>query len=394
MSEQGDARSDLVALRGIPVRGPLEQTATAVPLREVAADQWPLSPPRLDIAEGDRIAFLSIDPETGQWMARVGASSQRIEFASPAFRFRVDLPAWILIALLPLAGIGIGLLLSIRLSRSVTRPVSELAEAARAIGKRELGYRVRARGSRELADLAESFNRMAEALERAETVRRHLMADVAHELRTPLTVLEGNVRAMLDGVRPLEESRVAALLEETHHLRRLVEDLRLLMQAEVEQLLLVRTTVDLAILVRETNDHFGPLAEAKGIALRAELDGDLVHPALDADRVLQVLHNLVANALAHTSRGGTITIAARRTADPPAVSFAVQDDGEGISPEALAHVFDRFYRSGGALGRDRGGAGLGLVIVRAIVQAHAGSVTAESMGVGRGSRFTVVLPLT
>jgi signal transduction histidine kinase len=112
----------------------------------------------------------------------------------------------------------------------VTRPISDLVHAARAIGGRDLHYRVKSEGSQEQQDLAQSFNRMAEELERAETVRRNLMADVAHELRTPLTILDGNLRAMLDGVRPLDEAGIAALMEETHHLNRLVEDLRLLSQ--------------------------------------------------------------------------------------------------------------------------------------------------------------------
>jgi signal transduction histidine kinase len=415
VSEQGDARQDLAAWAeftapdieppgelipayategaeslGADLRGP---TATAVVPSGGGASVWPLAATRLDAGTDRQPPFLSINPDTGLWTTRIGPNLQRIEIAAPVFRFRVDLPAWIVIASLPMLGIAIGLVLSVSLSRSVTQPVSELAQAARAIGQRELGYRVKSRGSRELADLAESFNRMAEALERAEAVRRNLVADVAHELRTPLTVLEGNLRAMLDGVRPLNEEGVATLVEETHHLNRLVDDLRLLSQSEADRLPLSLTQVNLADLIQKAVAPFSPLAEERGIRMRFRLEGDLVHPRLDADRVTQVIHNLVANALGHTPNGGQVTISACRMEDLPGLRLAVEDTGEGMPPEALEHVFDRFYRTSPSRGRDRGGAGLGLAIVRAIVQAHGGSVTAESEGLGRGSRFHVILPI-
>jgi signal transduction histidine kinase len=276
----------------------------------------------------------------------------------------------------------------------VTRPISDLVHAARAIGGRDLHYRVKSEGSQEQQDLAQSFNRMAEELERAETVRRNLMADVAHELRTPLTILDGNLRAMLDGVRPLDEAGIAALMEETHHLNRLVEDLRLLSQAEAEKLTLFRTPVDLEDLVQETIAHFSPLAGEQGVVLNVGLDRDLQHPALDSDRILQVLHNLVANALAHTPRGGRITVTARRADHPRGIRVAVEDDGEGIAPEALAHMFERFYLAGSLPASDRRGAGLGLAIVKALVEAHGGAVSAESGGTWQGSTFTVELPIS
>lgn len=394
VAKVGDARATLAAPREIPSAEAVGRAAPTVPSLTAPGEEseWPLPPSILDRDSTGRIPILAVDPVTGEAMSQVRADLQRVVLTSPVFHFRVDLPAGIVIGSLPLFGLGAGLLLSVWMSRSVTRPISDLAHAARAIGERDLGYRVKSEGSQELQDLAQSFNRMAGELERAEAVRRNLMADVAHELRTPLTILDGNLRAMLDGVRPLDEDGIATLMEETHHLNRLVEDLRLLSQAEAEKLTLSQTRADLADLVRETTAHFSPLTKEREIGLEARLDGELVHPTLDADRILQVLHNLVANALAHTPRGGRITISLWRADDPPRACIAVEDNGAGIATEALAHVFDRFYRAGSLPSGDRGGAGLGLAIVRALVEAHGGTVRAASQGPGQGSTFTVDLP--
>ena len=363
---------------------------------------------------------LLFDPETGAWTGLVTKAVERIVFTSPIFKFRVDLPAWIVIGSLPLFGLLLGFILSMVLSRSVTRPVAQLAEAARAVGKRELGYRVEAKGSQELVDLARSFNRMAEELESAETNRRNLMADVAHELRTPLTVLEGNLRAILDGVRELSEEEIALLYEQSHHLNRLVDDLRELSLAEAAQLSLDCQEVNLALLVKETVAHFDLVAQEKGIQLTAKLDESLVHPCLDENRIRQVLHNLLSNAFRYTPRGGRVAISAKRSADSSALEISVTDNGAGIPPKELRHIFDRFYRAKTASGSQpdgtkkvllqerpasaskrpyrrngstqNGGSGLGLAIAKAIVELHGGQIRARSKGAGKGSTFSFSLP--
>jgi signal transduction histidine kinase len=332
------------------------------------------------------------DPVNGLWTGLATNGLERIVLTSRVFQFRVDLPAWLVIGSLPLIGLLTGLALSVVMSRSITRPVSQLAEAAKAIGQHNLGHRVRAKGSREIAELTQSFNRMAEDLERAETTRRNLMADVAHELRTPLTVLEGNLRALLDGVRPLGEDEVALLYEQTHHLNRLVDDLRELSLAEADQLTLDLAPTDLGELVHETVAHFELVARERDIELSSESSGDPVHPALDGQRVRQVLHNLLSNAIQHTPGGGRVHVAVMRLEDGTALEIAVTDTGEGISPADLPHVFDRFYRTDQARARDRGGTGLGLAIARAIVEALGGTILAESPGAMQGSTFVMRLP--
>jgi signal transduction histidine kinase len=240
-------------------------------------------------------------------------------------------------------------------------------------------------------EVAQAFNEMAAALEGAETLRRNLLADVAHELRTPLSVLQGNLRAILDDVYALDKAEVARLYDETRLLSRLVNDLHALAQAEAGQLALNRQPTQLAELVQSTATAFGAAADAKGVSLNWQIPADLPPVMADPARLTQVLHNLLDNALRHTPAGGSIAL--RAGCDDGDVWLAVQDSGEGISPQDLPHVFDRFYRADLARSRATGGAGLGLAIVRAIVEAHGGGVSAASPGEpGQGSTFTLRLP--
>ena len=349
--------------------------------------------PRVDPVTGERIPVLAYDPEIGQWIAEIPSGVQRVILSSPVVKFRVDMPAWLVLGSLPLFSLFIGIIMSIWMSRSVTRPISQLAQATHAVGQRDLGYRVSTKGSQELQDLAQSFNRMAEDLERAELTRHNLMADIAHELRTPLSVLEGNLRAMLDGVHEKNEEEVALLYEQTYHLNRLVEDLRELSLAEADQLSLNLREVDLAQLVKDTIAHFEILAHEHGIQLSAELVEPLVHPSLDDHRMRQVLHNLLSNAIRYTPKGGAVSVSVKILSDNNALVISVADTGAGISPEELPHIFDRFNRTGEGLRSARDGTGLGLAIVKAIVEAQGGSVTAHSGGKNQGSIFTIQFPI-
>lgn len=292
------------------------------------------------------------------------------------------------------AGIS-AIIFGIVMSRSLTRPLNSLAAAARDIGAHNLSRRVEEKGSSEMVAVARAFNEMAADLDEAEQLRRNLLADVAHELRTPLSVLQGNLRAILDEVYPLDQSEMARLYEHTRLLSRLVNDLHELAQAEARQLPLDLQETNLSRLVATTAETFRPSAEAKGITLTTELPADLPSVHIDAARITQVLQNLLANALRHTPAEGTITI--RAEANPETVQLAIADTGDGIPPEHLPHIFDRFYRADPARSRDRGGAGLGLAIARAIIEAHGGQITVASEGVlgGKpGSTFTIHLPLS
>ncbi|MFZ1753189.1 MAG: ATP-binding protein [Caldilineaceae bacterium] len=285
----------------------------------------------------------------------------------------------------------LGLLFGVLASRNLAAPLNRLAVAARAIGARNLDYRVPVQGSTEIREVAESFNKMAANLQSAESLRRNLLADVAHELRTPLTVLQGNLQAILEDVYPLDKGEVVRLHDQTRHLHRLVNDLHELAQAEARQLPLQTQTLDLNALVREAVDFFGPVAEEESVTLELVTTAVALPIQGDRARLMQVLQNLLNNSLRHTPAEGKIEIAVRPQAG--GVEIAIEDTGEGISAEDLPHIFERFYRSGKARDRDSGGTGLGLAIVRALVDAHDGRVTVESDGRGTGSRFAIWLPI-
>jgi two-component system sensor histidine kinase BaeS len=268
----------------------------------------------------------------------------------------------------------------------IGRPLDDLVDAA---GRVEGGdYRVRVaapvRGPRALRDLVRGFNTMVARLEGDEAQRRSLLADVSHELRTPISVVQGNLEAILDGVYPADRAHLEPLLDETRVLTRLVDDLRTLALADAGTLALNREPTDLAVLVADVAASFRAAA-ADGrleIAARAR---DLPLVDVDPIRIREVVSNLVANAIGHTPAGGSVTIAADRSGEE--ILMRVSDTGAGIPPELLPHVFERFAR-----GPESRGSGLGLAIARGLVEAHGGTIEAESQP-GRGTTFTVRLPL-
>lgn len=295
------------------------------------------------------------------------------------------------VILLITIGGGVGITAGALMSRRLTAPLEKLAAGTQAIGERDLSHRVPVQGSQEIRTLAVSFNTMAAALQTAEAQRQNLLADVAHELRTPLTVLQGNLRAILDDVYTLDKAEVARLYDQTRHLISLVNDLHELAQAEARQLPLLLQPTNVSQLVQTSADIIEPVAEIEGITLQVAVPPLPVMVQADKARLTQVLQNLLTNALRHTSEGGMINLQVKMV-DSEAV-VTVQDTGDGIAAEHLPHVFDRFYRADRARDRDSGGAGLGLAIVRALIEAHGGRVEANSAGIGRGSTFLLHLPL-
>jgi signal transduction histidine kinase len=368
----------------VPDSGSLPDASPTNESRVIPEQLW--APPDT-IGERNPVTF---DPVSGRWRIRYNLSD--VVFVVPIFRFKLDMPAWIALGSLLLISLLVGVIFSIWMSRSVTRPISQLAQAAQAIGKRDLSYRVETEGSQELLDLASSINRMAQELEHAETTRRNLTADVAHELRTPLAVLDGNLRAILDGVHELSEVEIALLYEQTHHLNRLVDDLREISLAENAQLSLNILELDLGRLIKETAAHFDLLAQEQGIQLSTQLDEPLIHPSLDENRVRQVLHNLLSNAFCYTPPGGKVSISGKQLSDDGYLEINISDSGAGISPEELPYIFSRFYRAENPANRGCGGTGLGLAIVKAIVEAQGGQVSAYSAGRDLGSTFSIKFP--
>jgi signal transduction histidine kinase len=267
-------------------------------------------------------------------------------------------------------------------------PLRAVTGATRRLASGDRAARVPVAGASEVADLASAFNNMAESLERSETTRRQMVSDVAHELRTPLTNLRCRLEAMQDGLAATDAAALRALHEETLLLSRLVEDLQLLSLADAGRLPLERQRVDVCELATGAIAAMAPRAEADGVTLSLA-DSPAAFADCDPARIAQVFRNLLANALAHTPRGGRVRVLVDARAG--SVFAAVRDSGEGIAAEHLPHVFDRFWRADAARTREQGGAGLGLAIVRELVELHGGDVTVTSTP-GEGATFRVRLP--
>lgn len=300
-----------------------------------------------------------------------------------------------------IVGIGLAIsmpLLAARLAmqafRRVAKPLADVMNAADAVAEGDLTARVPvpSQGPDVFGRLAESFNRMASELQRADLQRRNLTADVAHELRTPLQIIQGNLEGILDDVYEPTDAHVSATMDEVRLLTRLVEDLRTLSLAESGQLALVLEAVDVAELLADVSTSFSGQAEAAGIDVRVEVPAHPERMAVmaDAGRLDQVLGNLIANALRHTPRGGTITLCAEPIED--GLRITVSDTGEGIPFEELPYIFDRFWRGDRSRSHAGGaGSGLGLAIARQLVQAQGGRISVQSQ-VGQGTTFAIELP--
>ncbi len=288
-----------------------------------------------------------------------------------------------------LAAVGVSALLA----RRIVRPIAALARAAERVAQGRYTARVPVPGSGdELAMLGHAFNAMAEALEGSERRRQRLLADLAHELRTPLATIDGYVEGVADGVMPADEQTWGVLRAETARLGRLVDDLGAVSRAEERQLDLRLARWEPAKLVTAAVQAAAAAYRAKGVALVERIDPHLPQVLADPDRIGEVLANLLGNALRHTPGGGQVQVAGSRRGRH--VELAVSDTGDGIPPELLERVFERFYRVDPARAHTTGagGSGIGLTITRAVVQAHGGRIRAESQGVGHGARFVVTLP--
>lgn len=276
--------------------------------------------------------------------------------------------------------------------RRLGMPLAEVMAAADAVAEGDLSVRVQEHRPGEFGGLARSFNRMATELERAEQQRRNLTADVAHELRTPLHIIQGNLEGVLDGVYEATPEHITATLDETRLLARLVSDLQTLSLAEAGQLPLYPVETLVADLLADVQTSFAGPAAAANITLAIDIPpgSEKLSLVVDADRMEQVLSNLVANALRHTPERGRVTLSASPT--PEGVRLTVSDTGSGIPPDELPYIFDRFWRGEKSRTRQDGaGSGLGLAIARQLVQAHGGHITVESQP-GQGTTFTLDLP--
>lgn len=291
---------------------------------------------------------------------------------------------------LALLGVGLlSILVGLLLARSITRPVRELTAATSAVAEGRLIQQVPVRSRDELGELTHAFNKMNADLQRSNNLRRQMTADIAHDLRSPLAVITGYLEGLKDGVLKPTQTRFAAMYDESVYLQRLVEDLRTLSLADAGELVMTPQRTQPGELIERIAAIYRPAGEDRGITIRAEVEAGLPDVQVDPDRVMQALGNLVNNAMRYTESGGEIVLAGRHT-ETGGAALEVCDNGAGIDPDVLPHVFERFYR--GDSSRQDSGSGLGLAIARSIVELQNGKIQAASEGLGRGSRFTITFP--
>ncbi len=287
------------------------------------------------------------------------------------------------------AAVVAAIVVALAISTRIAGPVTHLAAAARRVAAGHYAERVPAAGQGEVGDLAESFNSMATSLEATERRRLRLVGDVAHELRTPLTTLDGYLEGLEDGVVAPGPETWQLLRRETARLNRLVGDLQDLWRAEARELPLRLAPIDVSSVANDIVARARLAAVARQIEI--DLEGSEVMALADRDRVAQILDNYLSNALRYAPDGSRVVVTTALR--DGSVVLSVSDSGAGLTPEQRTQVFERFYRIDPSRSRALGGAGIGLAIVRALVEAMDGRAWAESDGPGTGSTFFVSLPI-
>lgn len=285
----------------------------------------------------------------------------------------------------------VGLVVSYALSRGIIAPVQSMKNASQRIAEGHYDERVSLNGTDELSQLAASFNQMASQLEQVEEMRRRLIGDVAHELRTPLTAIKGSAEGLMDGVLPANAETYQQIHNEAERLNHLVSDLQELSRVESKAIQLDIQPVDVTRLLETAVKRMQFQFDEKRVKLDRQLPHDPILVLADEDRALQVLTNLLGNALQYTPENGTVIVSIAR--EKAFVKFSIRDTGIGIPAEHLPHIFDRFYRVEKSRSRARGGSGIGLTIAKHLVEAQGGKIWAKSAGEGQGSEFIIILPL-
>ncbi len=281
----------------------------------------------------------------------------------------------------------IALLIGVLLARTITRPIHELTDATHRLADGELGHQVRAGGKDEIGELGRSFNRMSADLARATQLRRQMTADIAHDLRTPLSVILGYTEALSEGKLRGSDQMYGVIHGEAQQLQHLIDDLRTLSLADAGELSLnLQPRAPADMLERATAAH-QVHAREQGVSLVADASTDLPCVNVDPERMAQVLDNLISNALRYTQEGGRIELSCVRS--PNGVDLIVSDNGAGIAPDDLPNIFERFYRADSSR-QDNGESGLGLPIVKSIIEAHGGAIAVASQ-LGAGTTFTITL---
>ena len=287
------------------------------------------------------------------------------------------------------AGILTAVVIGILLAEGILKPIRRLTEASEQMAQGALGQQVDVTSKDEIGRLGESFNRMSADLARADAERKRLTADITHDLSTPLQIISGYIEMYENGDVSLNPRQLGIIKTELENLRRLVGDLTMLTQAEGGGVEILLSPVAPNQLLEQIAQAFHPIASQQGVDLRLDLDETPVMINVDEGRMLQVLKNLIENALRHTPAGGTVTLASKVGEQ---VELSVADTGDGISAEDLPLIFERFYQTDKARTGSKGKMGLGLAICKALVELQGASIKAESPGLGQGTRITVTIP--
>jgi two-component system sensor histidine kinase BaeS len=273
-------------------------------------------------------------------------------------------------------------LFSIIFSRKLTEPIKKLDDAASAISTGDLKSRVKIKGNDEIKRLSETFNKMAENLEKQDLLRKKLISNVAHELRTPITVIKGEVEGIMDGLVPADKEHLLSLYEEINRIKKILDGIEDVSQAEASAMWLKKQKIHLKPFLNGIVERFNKLFLDKGINFEF-IDSEEIEINADPDRISQIIINLLSNALKATERGGNIWIKTGKIGSE--VFIEIGDTGHGIKPDDLPYIFERFYKV------SEGGLGLGLSIAKELAEAHGGRIEAKST-YGKGSSFTVFIP--
>jgi two-component system sensor histidine kinase BaeS len=335
-----------------------------------------------ELADDVAVRPIVIDEHVVGWVAR--SPYRRLTSAADlAFQQEQLRSAWIIAAV----AVVLAAALAVVLARAFLLPLKRVAQATHRLAAGAYDTRVAVRSRDEVGQLGADFNELARTLERNEQLRRRFIADVSHELRTPLAVARAEIEAIEDGVRPLTRESIASLKHEVGALGKLVEDLYQLSLADVGALAYRKERIDVAEVARETVEAFGERLSERHLKVEA----DLRHADVfgDGDRLAQAFRNLLENSLRYTDAGGRLRIGVRTGAGRVAVEF--EDSSPGVPADSLPHLFERFYRVEGSRNRAHGGAGLGLAIVRSIVEAHGGEISADASPLG-GLAVKIALP--
>ena len=286
----------------------------------------------------------------------------------------------------------LALILGTILSRTITRPIRELTKATHEMAGGKFGQMVPVRSRDEIGELAASFNKMNDDLGRSFNLRKQMTADIAHELRTPLSLIIGHAEGVHDGVLPPSHENFEIIREEASRVEQLVNDLRILSLADAGELSVDFQPVDVNKLITDIQTHYMTPFSQKRITLNIDPAPMILQANLDPIRFSQVLTNILDNALRYTPEEGRVVISTKQIENE--IEISIKDNGEGVTSEEAAHLFDRFYRADPSRTRERdaGGSGLGLAIAKSIIEMHKGRIWVESEK-GKGMKTIIRLPI-